>query len=510
MALNFLNFLARWIVKTGSTQQRGYAGAQNSRLTADWLTSYTSADSEIKASRKNLIARSRDNERNSEYGAKYFKLVDNNVLGACGIKLQMKVTHPDGTSDKFANKHIEEAWDDQCRPENFTVSGDTSKRLAERLVLRAAARDSGALVRILRGFPNKRRYAIQLIEIDQLDHDMDGMFGQNEVRMGIELNEWHKPVAYHVFSDHPGDLQHRSKRRKLRIPAEDLIHVYLPTRIGQSVGVPWMAPSILPLRMLAGYEEAELIAAREAACKGAAIENTTPDQYSGEVDSQGRELQDMEPGMTLNLAPGQKYVPIDPNHPNTAFGEFVKSKLRGTASGLGVSYVSLANDLEGVNFSSIRQGVLEEREEWKGLQEWFIESFENRLFEDWLGFQLAMGLIKTLNGNPLPATKFDYFNKKQFKPRRWDWVDPEKDIKADILAVGARLKSRRKVIEDDGGDIEDVDADFAADTVTSAIDTASVYTPDSQPEPEPDTEPMRTARQHNVGKTGEVSIKPTP
>jgi len=424
-------------------------------------------------------------DRNNEYAARYFKLLLNNVLGACGIKLQMKIQNPDGSYDTGANDAIEMAWEDQCKAKNFTVSGQHTKRQIERLVLHAAARDSGALVRIVRGFDNARKYAVQLIEIDQLDHDFDGIFEGNEVRMGIEFDQWKRPIAYHIFNDHPGDTLHRAKRRRARIPADELIHVYMPTRIGQNVGVPWIAPSILPLKMLAGYEEAELVAAREAACKGAAIENTTPDQFQGEVDGRGNELQDMEPGMVLNLGPGQVYKAIDPTHPNQAFGDFVKSKLRGSASGMGVSYVSLANDLEGVNYSSIRSGELEQREEWKAIQEWFIETFEGRLFEDWLQWELTMGLIKSTSGVALPASKFDKFNKPEWTPRRWPWVDPQADMEAHKTAIAMRIESRNQVIKELGGDMEAIDKDFENDPVTKNLDTDSVYAPDSKPEPQP-------------------------
>lgn len=443
--------------------KRSYGAAQNSRLTSDWIASYTSADAEIKTARKTTIARSREQERNNEYAVRFFKLLDNNVLGSGGIGLQMKIQDPNGDFDTTANDMIEDAWADQCKPKNFTASGDMSKRLAERLILRSAARDSGALVRILRGdprrnVPNARGYAIQLLEIDQLDHDYDGVTPSgNQIRMGVEFDQWRRPIAYHIFNNHPGDFFQMAAKQRDRISAADLIHVFLPTRIGQSVGIPWITPVLLPLKMLAGYEEAELIAAREAACKGYAIENEMPPDFHGEqTDSRGNPLQDMEPGMGLDLSPGQKYVPINPLHPTEAFGHFVKSKLRGIASGLGVSYNSLASDLEGVNYSSIRAGVLEEREEWKAVQEWFIESFENKLFEDWLETQLAFGLIKSPNGIALPASKFDKFNKPQWKPRRWPWVDPLKDMQANVLATEKGFASKTDIVSEDGKDIEDV------------------------------------------------------
>jgi capsid protein len=49
--------------------------------------------------------------------------------------------------------------------------------------------------------------------------------------------------------------------------------------------------------------------------------------------------------------------------------------LRGAANGAGVSYNALANDLENVNYSSIRAGVQEDQAHWKTLQQFMITRF---------------------------------------------------------------------------------------------------------------------------------------
>jgi capsid protein len=51
----------------------------------------------------------------------------------------------------------------------------------------------------------------------------------------------------------------------------------------------------------------------------------------------------------------------------------------------------------------------------------------------------------------------------QWIPPRWDWVDPLKDIQAQVLAMEAGITSRRKVVEATGYDIEEVDRENAAD-----------------------------------------------
>ena len=124
--------------------------------------------------------------------------------------------------------------------------------------------------------------------------------------------------------------------------------------------------------------------------------------------------------------------------------------LRGVASGGGVSYNSLANDLEGVNYSSIRAGVMEDREEWKQIQNWLIEAFYRPVFQEWLPLAILSGQIR------LPFSKLEKFSADTWAARRWGWVDPLKDIQATTLAVNNLLETRTENIAETGRDIEDV------------------------------------------------------
>jgi capsid protein len=72
-----------------------------------------------------------------------------------------------------------------------------------------------------------------------------------------------------------------------------------------------------------------------------------------------------------------------PNYPTGEFLPFHKAMLRSMAAGMGVLYNNLASDLEGVNFSSIRQGTLDEREHWKELQQWLVNFSRACLTHGW-------------------------------------------------------------------------------------------------------------------------------
>lgn len=438
-------------------RQRGYAAAQVNRLNSDWLMPRTSADVEIKGGIWALIGRARQLERDNEYAQRYLTLLENNVLGHCGVKLQMKIQNPSGIQDAADNKTVSDAWERWSDRKNCSVNGQICWREIEAFALRRCANDGGILIRLMRGWNNPFGFAVQPLEIDHLDLDYNlSMANGNEIRFGIEFDVWKRPIALHLFSAHPGDT-FSNRRQRIRIPAADILHLYWSERPGQTIGVPWMACVMQALEHLGKYREAELVAARVSACKGGWFEKVVnADQgYDPQADD-GTTISETQPGQWEELPLGWKAVPNDPTHPNQAFSEFIKGALRGIAGGLGVNYNSLANDLESVNFSSMRAGRLEEVEEYKNIQSWLIESLHAPVFEAWLEMALLRGALKSGNGATLPISKFDKFNAADWKPRRWPWVDPQKDMQASILAVEKGFKSRRAIIAEMGDDIETV------------------------------------------------------
>jgi lambda family phage portal protein len=153
---------------------------------------------------------------------------------------------------------------------------------------------------------------------------------------------------------------------------------------------------------------------------------------------------------------GYEFRDWNPNYPDAQVEPFLKSCLRGMASGLGVAYHSLANNLEAVNFSSARSGLIEEQANWMLIQEWMIDHLHVPLYRRWLKMADLTGRL-TLQGS---QTK--YYD-VTFMPKRWPWVDPLKDVQANIEAIKWGLKSRTQVVSETGGDVEDIFAQLRAE-----------------------------------------------
>ena len=429
---------------------RNFSAASSSRLTADWIIAPLSADSAMRGRLPALRSRSRDLERNNEWARGFLRTLENNVIGENGIGLQMRVRDPGAESfDEIANDKIETAWWQWGRMGSCTICKRHSWRDVQRIVVRSIARDGEVILRKIR---TRTGLLLQIIEADLLDDTANFIASNgNDVRFGVEINGDRAVVAYHLHGRHPGDTEFTAQRNdRVRIPADEVIHLFLSERPDQTRGLPWLCASMQRLKMLDGYAEAELVAARTGAAKMGFFTKKTPEGWTGDIDGDGNLSMDASPGTIEELPAGVEFKEWSTDHPNSGYGDFVKSALRGIATSLGISYNTLASDLEGVNYSSIRAGLIEEREVWKAIQRFLIEHFCEDVFTEWLTLELLSGRLG------LPYEKMWKFNVPEFQGRRWAWVDPKKDMEAAILGIRSGQTSLRRVIAEAGGDIYDV------------------------------------------------------
>jgi len=448
-------------------RRRNYAAAKIDRLTSSWTTTSLTADETLESRLKVLVARSREQVENNDYAKRFINLVKSNVVGPKGITFQAKTERLNGEQDEPANKALEAAWKKQCKLGNFDITGMLSYKTALDLLISTVATDGEVLVREITGRQTgDSLYSLQFIDTQLLDAEYKReLTGGRFIRMGIEFNKFSRPIAYHVIDvGNQASSYGYNGKRYLRIPADQIIHRFLPEKIGQKRGIPWTATSMLRMQMLNGFEEASLVNARTGASKMGFYMTKDGAQYSGDdVDANGNAISDAEAG-TFETLPSNivDFKSFDPQYPNGEFKDFMKTCLRGISGGLNVSYYSLANDLEDVNFSSIRTGVLEDREAWKALQEWVIESFCTPVYEAWLSVQLQFGLIK-INGTPLRADLEEKYKKVVWMPRRWAWVDPKKDAEEKVLLIDNNIEPVSDVIRERGKDPDEVFNQIAID-----------------------------------------------
>jgi lambda family phage portal protein len=442
-----------------TTFQRLYGGAQINRLTSDWMATNTSADSEIRTSLRTLRFRTRQLIRDNDYAKNAVRTIKNNVVGK-GMSFQSQVMKRRGNSlDEPINQAIEKEWLRWKKKGTCHTGGTLSLDEMQRMVIGAVAESGEVLVRMIRQRFGKGKiaFALEIIEADQLVDEWSGRAENgNEIRMGVEVDQWQRPVAYWLYPSHPGDYQFMGQpqtNRLIRVPAEDCLHLGLPDRPGQSRFVPWFHTALKRLNNMGGYEEAEIIAARATAGVMGFIRSPEgTDPMIADDTEDGESVYDFEPGTIKTLQAGEEFQGFNPTRPNANMDPFMRLMLRGVGAGVGLSYESLSRDYSQSNYSSSRLALLDDRDNWRVLQQWMVDNFLQPVYEAWLEMAVLSGVLR------LPAYETDpeLYNDVRWMPRGWEWIDPMKEVSAAILAVRAGFTTNQEVIAQKGGDYEDV------------------------------------------------------
>ena len=448
----------------GRGQVRMYQSAKNSRLTAGWSAPTTSADTELYTSLRVLRGRSRALVRDAAYAKRAKVVIVNNVIGP-GMGMQGNVRTADGKLQKAVNDGIEAAWCEWARAENCHTGGALHFNDLERAAM-GQVFEAGECFLRLHNRPFGRSsvpLAIELIEAERIADDFSqpvSAAGENQVRMGIEVDGFGRAVAYWVREHHPSEIRYHvgSTDKLVRVPADQMIHLRIVDRWPQTRGEPWMHATARRLNDMDGYSEAEIVAARASAAYMAFIIDPNGTTALGDApEADGTKTITMEPGIVETLGPGEDIRFHDPNRPNTAIDPFLRYMLREVAAGTGVSYESLSRDYSQSNYSSSRLALLDDRDLWRTLQQWWIRSLREPLHRAWLQQAVLAGAVDGLKIDAYlnRAAKYEAV---KFKPRGWNWVDPTKEVEAYKQAVLSGFTTVSDVIAQTGNgrDLEDV------------------------------------------------------
>lgn len=415
--------------------KRGYQAASTGRLFADFMTSSTSADAEIKDNLRVIRDRARDLARNDSYIGRYLNLMVSNIIGNHGIRVSSKGRYEDsGNLDVVGNQIIEQAWKDWGKKGNCTQNGRLSFLDCQKIAIESLFRDGEVLIRTVQTSKSPYGFQIQFLEADHLDEDLNDYNKQNgnKIKMGVEVDQFDKPVAYHLYRDHPYNKDYMNDKERLRVPADEILHIYMPQRAEQTRGISPIANVMSDVKMLNGYLMAEITAARVAACKMGFFTSPDGDGYVGDSEYEDfyNPVTSAEPATFEQLPAGMTFQEFSPTHPTTAFDPFITSVLRSIASGLNISYHALSNDLTSVNYSSIRQGALEDRSMFMLYQQFIIDHMIDPIYQKWLTNAIEFGAIN------LPIGVIDRFSRAvNYIPRSFSWIDPLKEMQANVLGL---------------------------------------------------------------------------
>lgn len=469
----FKNILSRagFIRKSDAVNYgvRAYNAGLASRLTNSWELTAATIDRDIKGGIIPIRARARNMVRNNPYGIGYINAHKTNVVGPEGFNFQWKSLKANNDPNEFANNLIERKFRDWSKKESCTMQGIFPFVIVQQLIAQQLFRDGEFLVRQVFGPSAKNQfgYALDLLETDDLDERYnEELTGGNIVKMGVEFNEWRRPVAYWLkkrtlrdelsFSDHV-------YTERYRVPADEIIFGFDPEHCKQTRAVSPMVQSLMSVHMADDFEQSSLVNANWSAKLLGFYEKKRIEgdpQFGDEAmeDDDGHITHDYDTGSIEELPYGTEFQNFNREYPHPMHEPFMKSMLRRIATGFGLKYSTMSNDRSDSNFSAERAASNEERDNWRYKQMIVREMFCDTVAKNWLKWALLAGAL-----NPLEISEYDKLNVPEIRGRRWGYVDPVKDVTANKIAVEEGFKTRKDVIEEYGGNKEDVDAELRKD-----------------------------------------------
>jgi lambda family phage portal protein len=449
---------------------RRYDGGRISRSTTDWITESNDINRDIRTDKRKLDDRVYDLSKNNTYTRGH--ILDNkaNIIGHEGFTLQVLSTFDKGPNkgdyDDFANDTIEKAFKKWSRRQYCTMSKRLSWLRVQWLIVTQLVLNGEFLVRLHTGLRTKDNpfgFSLELLDPYDIDYIYTGEYGDNVVINGIEINQWREikavwmrsgPVKQELYgiSGYYGE--------RTRIDISELIYDFDPDHLKQTRGMTPLACAVLSLKAIDRWEDASMVNAEWSAMKMGFLvrSNLEGPEYKGKKKKEGGKdepengkYMDMMAGTIEELPWGYDFRGFDPKFPHQQHQSFLKSMLRKVFTGLGVSYNSSANDLEGVNFSSMRSGLQTERNMWMIKQSFLKEALCIPLYEAWLKSALNCGAL----GDLFPSN-YERYIEHYWQGRRWQWVSPKEDVTSASMSEQMGYKSKIDIVNELGGNLEDI------------------------------------------------------
>lgn len=437
---------------------RRFNGARPDRLAGGFgLRNTTMLAEEHRIDLMGMVQHSRLLAQNNDYMRAFLMMCRRHMVGARGIKYNPQARNAAGKLDKADNKLLAKAFAKWGERGNATVCGRFNWLEMQWIAAMVAPRDGGVFIRFFRGRDfGPFGFQIQFLTVDRLDVGFNAELSNGAyVHGGVECDRYDRPVAWHFLKRNQMNGYQLSGER-VRVPASDIVYLALPEDYSVQLRMPWAHTAVRRLNMFHGFEEAALTNARVGASKmGFVVRGLDADVNDIPTDKEP-EVEDLEPGTVETLPIGHDFKSFDPDFPNNEMPSFIKAILRGAASGLGVSYNGIANDLEGTNFSSLHVGKSEERDEWQILQAWLADAMHNEIVKQWLPMAILTGAIN------LPFSKLEKFLECEWQPRGWRAVNPLQEATANVTNVESGFTSPQRVAAQNGEDIEQIYEEIAA------------------------------------------------
>lgn len=423
-------------------QIRNYDAGDYGRLNANWRAVNDSAEFTDRGSRDVVRARARDLERNSDIANSVIGAYKRNVVGA-GFNLQAK------TGDEKLNEQIEALWKKWCKKINCDVTATQSFSEIMRMVELRKKVDGGILIHKVYTTGGVLPFKLQCLEVDELDTSQTIPHNsKNKVVGGIEVNEYNRAEGYWIRQYAVDGMMITEPKF---VEAKNIIFIFTKKRPSQIREISDLAPTVSRIRDTNEYMTAVSVKERIAACLSVFIKQALPagtlgrqNNSNGKYNYDGKTL---TPGMIKYLNPGDEVETVNPSGQSTDATNFVKLQQRMIGSGQGISYEATSRDMSESNYSSARQGMIEDDLTYVEDKEMILEA-ATEIYETFLISAVLAGALEI---------KDFWRNKETYMEHVWiqtpkRWIDPAKESTANKTALQTGQKTFKQIAAENGQD----------------------------------------------------------
>lgn len=426
----------------GEELRESYDAAGYGNGSANWRVTNQSAELTDRYNRDTVRARGRDLERNSDMLNSVTGAFKRNVFGN-GFMLRAKTNEPE------IDLALNTAWKRWCKKQNCDVTATQCFNQLMRMCVQRKKVDGGIILLKRYTAQGFIPFQLQAIEVDELDTTQTQPKKKgNRVVGGIEYNRWNRPEGY-WFQQY--DLEGSFSLESVFVEAKDVIFYFSKRRPSQIREMSDLSPTLSRIRDANEFMTAVSVKERIAACLSVFIKKLNPSNGFGRDVTGSKsgtyEGKTISPGMIRELDPGDDVSVVNPNGQSTDATTYIKLMQHMIGAGQGLSYEATSRDMSETNYSSARQGMIEDELTYDDEKELLMEVMDE-IYETFVISCVLSGIIQ--------VTGF-WENKEKYMGHTWTaapkkWIDPAKEATANKTALNTGQKTYQQLAAENGRD----------------------------------------------------------
>lgn len=436
----------------------GYVGASKARKALKtWNPTSTDADTELSYDLDTLRDRSFDLIKNAPMAGTAIETVTTHVVGS-GLKARPQI---DETVLKMSEDEADEWEAHTLREYNlFEAHCDAGRQHAAGWLQDLAFRNALAGGDVFATLPmiarpeSPYKTKIRLIEGARVSTPDNQSDSANLIN-GIKKDEHGNPESCFIANQYPGSIYNTKATEWTEYKfygtngRRNILHLFKPTRIGQTRGEPYLAAVIEPLKQISRLTDAELMASVVQGMftvfiktdnSGEGDENAMGLPSTDTNDDSDDKSYEMGYGKVVEMATGDSIESAQPSRPNANFDPFFSAIVKQIGARLGVPAEMLLQQYT-TSYVAARAAILQAWKFFKIRRQWLVDYFCQPYYEAFMDEAVSTGRINAPGYFVDPIIRQAYLGVVWIGPPQ-GMLKEKEEAEAAVIMINEDLKTR--------------------------------------------------------------------